>query len=374
VTQILGQDRAFALLQSSLASGRLHHAYIFYGPQGVGKSLVARWFAKTLLCSDAQPDFSGQITPCDACTSCRLLNETPVQSDENEDAPARPTAHPDVHFVNKELARFSEDAAVRQRKLLNIPVDVIENNLLKPAYLAPTLSKRKVFIVDEAELIDTVGQNKLLKTLEEPPAGTFIILVTSNNDRLLTTIRSRCQQVVFGALTPEVIEAWAQKNVGTWTPEERQWLARFSGGSLGRAALTVEYDLRPWGANVLPAIDSMARGAYPARLGKDMHAFVEDLAARWVENHDNASKDAANKMAATLMWSMITQHARAKLNAAAATLTPGDVVAADAALVPWTRVIDAVAAVESEVGANVNMSLACDHFVSLMFRAMTAPV
>ena len=376
VTQVLGQDRAFSLLQSCLQSGRLHHAYIFYGPQGVGKSIVAKWFAKTLLCLDAQPDFSGQITPCESCTSCKLLQsmEQPAGAEGSENTtPARPTAHPDLHVVTKELARFSEDAAVRQRKLLNIPVDVIETNLLQPAYLAPTLGKRKVFIVDEAELIDPVGQNKLLKTLEEPPDGTFIILVTSSHDRLLTTIRSRCQQVPFAALSPEVIEQWAQQHASSWSADERVWLARFSGGSLGRAVMAVEYDLRQWGKVVLPAIDGMGRNSYPTRLGKEIHGFIEDLAAKWVDNHDNASKDAANKMASAMMWSMITQHARAKLATAAASLTPGDFVSADAALVPWTRVVDAVSTVESETAANVNLALACDHFVSLLFRGLLSP-
>lgn len=371
VTQVLGQDRAFSLLQACLQSGRLHHAYIFYGPQGVGKSIVARWYAKTLLCLDAQPDFSGQISACGACASCKLLDamDAPVSDD---DADARPTAHPDLHLVNKELARFSDDAAVRQRKLLNIPVDVIETHLLEPAYLAPTLGKRKVFIVDEAELIDPVGQNKLLKTLEEPTPGTFIILVSSSQDRLLATIRSRCQQVPFAALSAEVIDQWAKQHASEWSADERAWLARFSGGSLGRAAMAVEYDLRPWGKTVIGAIEQISRTNYPARLGKDIHAFIEDLAARWVDNHDNASKDAANKMASAMMWSMITQHARAKLAAAAATLAPGDFVSADAALLPWTRAIDAVSTVESETAANVNLSLACDHFVSLLFRAMTS--
>src|SRR5690606_4650358 len=118
--------------------------------------------------------------------------------------------HPDLHVVTKELARYSEDRSTRERKLTQIPVDVLRTELIEPVYRAAQMGHGKVFIVDEAELLNDAGQNAMLKTLEEPPAGTTIILVTSIQDRLLPTIRSRCQRVAFVPLPDSVVSRWLQ--------------------------------------------------------------------------------------------------------------------------------------------------------------------
>lgn len=361
---ILGQTKAIEVLQAALRNGRLHHAYIFHGPAGVGKFTLARAFARLLLCHDPQADLTGQVVACDACASCRLI---PAKAPpEGDPAPV----HPDLIITTKELARYSEDRQVRDRKLISIPVEVIKQYFLEPAYRAAQLRHNKVMIIDEAELIAPVGQNAMLKTLEEPPAGMFLILVTSSEDRLLPTIRSRCQRITFVSLSDADFDAWLSARGAELTPAQRQWLLNFANGSPGRAELALKYDLLEWSETILPGIDEARAGRPPSKLGGIIAASINAFAERWVDAHANASKEAANKLAAGLMWSMIAQHARRRMAQAAAKLTPGDNDAASAALEPWLGVIDALNTAEVELGANVNLGLVCDHLLSGMHRSL----
>lgn len=372
---IIGQPRAIDTLQAALQSGRVHHAFVFHGPTGVGKFTTAVSFARVLLCHDPQPDLAGRVTACDACASCRLLHDRVEQastseSDDGDDVTIG-GAHPDFHVVTKELARFSDDKTTRERKLMNIPVAVLEEHLVGPVYRAAQLKHHKVFIVDEAELIDPFfGQNKLLKTLEEPPAGTYIILVTSNEDRLLPTIRSRCQRVSFFSLSDDVIGAWYARQDLHWREDELQWMTDFAAGSLGRAATAVQHDLVQWARTVIPGIEQLARGNAVSELGEQIGTMIDDFASGWVKSHANASKEAANKRAADMMWTLITQYARRQITTLAPRCDGSDVLADEAQLMPWLGVIDAVAQVEREVATNVNLKLACDHLVSLLSRAL----
>ncbi len=246
-------------------------------------------------------------SPCGDCESCRLLGTRAAGSD----TAAR--AHPDFHVVTKELARFSDDRSTRERKLITIPFEVLRTSLLEPVYRSAQLGHAKVVIVDEADLIDPRGQNILLKTLEEPPANTYLILVTSSEDKLLPTIRSRCQRVAFLPLPEEIVSRWIGGHAKDWSAAQRRWLVQFAGGSLGRAAMAVQYNLAEWSTLVLPAIEQAAQGRFPAGLGTTIAKCIDEFAKRWVEEHENASKDAANRLAGSLMWTMISQHARGKL-------------------------------------------------------------
>ncbi len=370
---IYGQKHAIAVLQAGLASGRLHHAFIFHGPKGVGKMTTALAFARVLLCHEpgrnqaGVPGEPGVPMACGGCESCRLLDAPPpkpAKGDDGDDLPAAATAHPDLHIVNKELARYSSDKNIRERKLLSIPFEVLKEHFVDPVYRTAQLRHNKVFVVDEAELITPVGQNILLKALEEPPAGTYIVLVTSNEERLLPTIRSRCQRVGFGSLADADVEAWLDaKQPRDATGHDRAWLIAFAQGSIGRAELAREYDLRNWATAVLPGIDVMARGDCPLELGKTMAGLMDGFAAAWVKAHSGASKEAANKMAAGLMWSIITQHARTQVAAIAGQTAGAKPAEMEARLDPWLRVIEAVTRAEAELASNLNMGMVCDHLV-----------
>ncbi len=331
-----------------MASGRLHHAWIFHGPAGVGKFTTAMAFGCALLGVEA-----GTIQWGD-------------EDDEHDDEAGLRTPHPDLHVVTKELARYSDDATVRNRKLTQIPVEVLREYLIGPVNRAAQAGGRKVFIVDEAELLNPTGQNALLKTLEEPPAGTVIVLVTSSEERLLPTIRSRCQRQAFVPLSDAVVRDWVQQS-GKVAAGEVDWLVRFAAGSLGRATLAVEHGLAEWGQTILPRLDQAANGQGGGALGGLMAERIDGFAKGWVEAHKNASKEAANKLAADLMGAMLANHARHRLHELAGGVD-GDLSSAEAAASPWLGVIDAVSRMRELLGSNVNLSIVCDHLAASVGR------
>jgi len=360
--QILGQTSATAQLQAALAADRLAHAFIFHGPAGVGKFTTALIFGKLLLCHAPATDLAGQTIACDACPSCRLFRGTDAQIT---------SAHPDLHVLTKELAATSSVAELRRRKQLNIPVDLVREHIVggttmdgkfhdAPAYQSSKMNHGKVFIIDEAELLAAEGQNAMLKTLEEPPKATHLFLITSSEDKLLPTIRSRCQRVAFAPLADQIVDNWLETKAGVADASQRQALVTFASGSLGRAKLAIDWDLGEWGRTLLGAVDAIAAGRVEASLGSDIASRVGDFAEAWVKAHDGASKEAANHRAAGLMWSMIANHARRQLAAAADDPTR---------LEGWLAVIDALRTTESELASHVNLSLVCDHLASLMHRA-----
>ncbi|MEM7627084.1 MAG: DNA polymerase III subunit [Planctomycetota bacterium] len=363
---IFGQPHALDQLHAQLASGRIHHAQIFHGPTGVGKFTTALALAKVLLCHATERDLAGRVMACGGCASCRAfrLPDNPDDAGQNLDAfPG--VAHPDLHVVNKELARYSDDRQVRDRKLTSIPVDVLRTALIEPAYLGAQLSHGKFFIVDEAELLNAAGQNALLKTLEEPPTpseggGTTIILVTSNEDRLLPTIRSRSQRIAFVPLPDEVLDRYLQEHGESLTPVERSWLVSYAQGSLGRARLVLDYRLTEWADVIVGQLNRLTGGRAVPSLGADMAERINGFAETWVKNHTNASKEAANKLAAGLMFSLVAVFARQQLDRLAEECDPADPDTAEAKLNPWLDTISALRTAESRLNSNVNLGLVCD--------------
>ena len=411
--KILGQYSAVSMLTTCLRSRRVHHAYIFHGPVGVGKFTTALAWAKVLLCQEQIVDGGGGPMACSQCLSCQWF--APSKSPQGFLTDADP-AHPDLHVIRKELAAVSSNPQLRQRKQLNIPIDLLRERLLggqtsDQKYHSPVVAQTshlghgKVFVIDEAQLLDLPGQNSLLKVLEEPPAETFLILVTSNLDRLLITIRSRCQPVSFGPLPDHVVADWldqhaaslsqpsdpsaqprgrsktksiAKRKSNSKTKAQHQTegsrtefieglyreagescdtssslksnglseahkdgLIGFAAGSLGIARLAVQYGLYDWVQKVIPAVDHMTQGRYPVDLGGEMAAMIDAFAKRWVEKDEHASKDAANKLAARLMWSLIGQHARRQLTCLAQEQAHPNPLVMEPLLEPWLGVIDA---------------------------------
>ncbi len=400
---VLGQPRAIDLLQTSLQSGKLHHAFIFHGPPGVGKFTTAVGFAQILLCH--QPISNNNLrAPCGLCPSCQLMNAgssanapaaeppptksrktkarsasatDPDSDDDGNDSDPDTSAlnmqrwaHPDLHIVTKELARFDDEKSVRERKLITIPVEVLRRHLLAPAYRTAQLQHGKVFIIDEAQLIDLVGQNLLLKTLEEPPADHYFVLVTSQEDKLLPTIRSRCQRIPFVALESAILAQWLDRQsvIQKFSPTQRQWLIDFAGGSLGRLDLALRYELVNWGRELLPMLDQVQRDEFPLELGSTFARLIDEFALNWVAVHGkSASKEAANRLAANLLFTLISQWARRQMTLAADKAPAGDLVALDAHLDPWLQVIDLVHKTESQLAASLNLGLLCDHLALHLF-------
>ena len=343
--RILGQPAAVETLTAGLRSERLHHAWIFSGPKGVGKFTTAMELAGILL----DPGARETLEAAPGGETARLIEAG---------------AHPDLHVIRKELALYSEHARLRDRKLLNIPIDLLRERMIggdiegkfhdAPAYRTPVLGHRKVFIIDEAELIDRVGQNALLKTLEEPPARTYIVLVTSRPQRLLPTVRSRCQHVRFAPLDDEALGAWLDRSGLELGPGERAWTERFCEGAPGLAQLAAEYGFHEWQTRLDPMLAQLDRGRFPAEMGQAMADLVEAFAVAWVKRHDNASKDAANKDGARFVLALLAAHARCGLDGA---------IEDDAARPGWLAVIDLISSAEQELYANVNLKLVLENLV-----------
>jgi DNA polymerase-3 subunit delta' len=250
---VQGQPRALAQLQRSLRSDRLASTWMFAGPAGTGKFTLAVQLSKTILCDkplkeknagrvpQLEKDFSLTL-PCGTCESCRAVDSG---------------NHPDLHIVTKELIRYHDSGGKSKGTTMSIHVirgeitgDPAENKEAKIAKRS-FRGKGKVFIIDEADLMEPPAQNALLKTLEEPPAGSYVILITASPQDLLSTIRSRSQLVEFGPLPDAVVslaltKPWktAGRNdegepivveIAGLSKSDAALLARLARGSLGRA-------------------------------------------------------------------------------------------------------------------------------------------
>jgi DNA polymerase-3 subunit delta' len=206
-SDIRDQDHATATLRRSVASGKVPHAYLFVGPEGVGKRVTARTLAMALCCERNEPD------PCGACEHCRKISED---------------VHPDVRLlgVPDDKKRIPIDAVREADRWLGI---------------RPHEGRSKILIVDPAEAMTDAAANAILKTLEEPRAGSFIVLLTAAASALLPTVRSRCQIVRFRPLAENTVAEILV--AGGADPAIARVAAALSGGSLVRARQHVGEEL-----------------------------------------------------------------------------------------------------------------------------------
>jgi hypothetical protein len=310
---VLGQQRAIAELRAAIASDRIHHSWVFHGPVGVGKFTTALAFAAVILDATSQAALSGRIEPDPSSYTQRLLASG---------------THPDLHIITKELVAISRVPELRDAKQRNIAKEVLEEFLIEPATKTRSSADRamasKVFIVDEAELIDAKGQNSLLKTLEEPPSGSVIILVTAHEERLLPTIRSRSQPVAFAPLGDDDMKKWmsaAKLDLSGLNADGKSWLLSFAAGSPGAAQLAVQTGLPAWHASMAPLLTELDAGRFPIDFASTASKLIDEWAQAWIDRpgSENASKDAANKAAARLMFRLLNEHFRSRLRALAGT-------------------------------------------------------
>jgi DNA polymerase-3 subunit delta' len=199
-TQLLGQEKAKRLLARSFAAGRIPHAYIFKGPEGVGKRLFARGVAGAVNCRDTK-----RLGACGVCSSCKKF---------------RSMNHPDFLLISPERGVIKIDQIRRLTKELSYP---------------PYESKMRVVVLEDVHTMRREAANSLLKTLEEPPANNLLILTAEASQDILATLSSRCQVVPFTQLTVDDTTAiLVQQGVDR---EAAQLLARLSEGSPGKALL-----------------------------------------------------------------------------------------------------------------------------------------
>lgn len=217
---------------------RLAHALLFHGPDGVGKELFARGVAEVLLCPrSAESPVDGQTAET---LGCETLLAGCGQCDDCA-AVARNT-HPDLHIVYRQLHREHPDPTVRSRKGLELGIDVVRHFLIERVGLTPQRGRYKVFIVRDADRITLQAQNSLLKTLEEPPGATVLMLLAASLDRLLPTVLSRCQSVPFDALPAPFIRQVLGQTHPDLPNAALDWYTRQANGSLGLATREVAED------------------------------------------------------------------------------------------------------------------------------------
>jgi DNA polymerase-3 subunit delta' len=222
---VLGQSTAVQTLRRALASGRAHHAYLFDGPDGVGKERAAFGLAQALVCERRQAGSADACGECSACT--RALPRAGER---------RPT-HPDVVVLERGLY---DAAAIGRRtpEAQDISIDQVRTLVLARAAFPPYEGRAKVFIVRRAEELNLSAANALLKTLEEPGARTHFVLLTSSGDSLLPTIRSRTQRVRFGTLANAVVVGLLLAE-GV-EPERATELSSLAGGSMATARMLAD--------------------------------------------------------------------------------------------------------------------------------------
>jgi len=218
-------------LERALSTGKVHHAYRFEGPSGVGKEMAAFAFAQALVCASTPPE--GQAYR--ACGQCSACNRAVTFSSEPPQVPI----HPDIVIIERGL--YPPEALRRNRpELQEISVDQIRRLVLERASFPPHEGRARVFIVRRAHELSLSAANALLKTLEEPLRNTYFILVTDRGNDLLPTILSRTQVVRFGPLPEPLVRSILEKQGAT--PEAAQMAAELSGGSAGAAIALADVD------------------------------------------------------------------------------------------------------------------------------------
>src|SRR5210317_2302663 len=177
-TELVGQEHVVQALVNALDNDRLHHAYLFTGTRGVGKTTIARIFAKSLNCEEGVSS-----TPCGKCSACEEINEG--------------------RFIDL----IEVDAASRTK---------VEDTreLLENVQYAPTRGRYKVYLIDEVHMLSNHSFNALLKTLEEPPPHVKFLLATTDPQKLPVTVLTRCLQFNLRRLPADQIQDYLQDILG----------------------------------------------------------------------------------------------------------------------------------------------------------------
>lgn len=258
--QTIGQSKALALFEYGLKTGSLAHAYLFVGPSHVGKHTLALEIAQALNCYGTEP-------PCGECKSCRRIADG---------------KHADVTIISLNSSIGLKEAKSR----VEIGIDDIKE-LQRSASLPPYEGKCKIFIIDGAEHLSNEASNCLLKTLEEPPRGVIIFLLTAEEVRLLPTVVSRCQRVELKPLPGKEIERVLIGSYGV-NADNARLLAHLSQGCVGwalMASIDGSY-LEQQGqrlSEILSLVDVSweERFAFVSRIGNDRR-LAEEIIKFWL--------------------------------------------------------------------------------------------
>lgn len=204
-SEVYGNASVLLNLKNAVAYKRVAHCYMLCGADGLGKRMIAKAFAKSIQC-EAKGAY-----PCGVCASCKQI--------ENEN-------HPDVVYV-------------RHEKPTVFGVDDIREGLNRSIVIKPYKSEKKIYILEDGELLNAQAQNAMLKTIEEPPSYAVILILTSNREVFLPTILSRCVELSLQPVQDDDIVRCLTKR-GFNMDLNRDEVLRFAGGNIGRAIAYLE--------------------------------------------------------------------------------------------------------------------------------------
>lgn len=341
---IEGHDENVERFRRILAGERLASTFLFVGPPGIGKRTFALKLAQALLC---EVNADAELNPCGTCPSCQQVSAG---------------SHPDLELIVKP----ADKSFIPVETFIGDRDHRMRDGLCHNISLKPYCGGRKIAIIDDADYLNQEGANCLLKTLEEPPPKSVIILIGSSEQTQLPTIRSRCQIVRFRPLQEDVVAALLRSLSEVETDSEAAQLAALSQGSLQRAKQFADAELREFRGEFLVRLAQLPERALG--LATNVGAFV-----------DAAGKDApARRERLKLVILMAIDYYRALVRQASGLQSAGDsemASAVDAAI--RTRNIDVEAAAscvercldaQAQVDANANQATLIECWIDDLAR------
>jgi DNA polymerase-3 subunit delta' len=332
---ILEQPVAVDQLRRAYNSDRLPHGIIFAGPVGVGKATTAALLSQLFLCEKPKGDL-----PCGVCGSCKAMLAG---------------AHPDYHVITKELIRYHDKTG--KSKGIDLSIHVIRPEVVEKSAKKSSMGRGKVFIIEQADLMNTPAQNALLKTLEEPPGRTLVVLITEQIGQMLPTIRSRCQMIRFGQLS----EATVARELVARGIEAKlaQKAAHIAEGSLGIALRWIEDGVIDSVDQMLRQLDEIFAGRPADALPDWFKSTAEAYAEKQWARDELSSKDQANREGLGLFLKLAANHVRVRMR------TERD----PDQLESYCSRIDAIVRAEGYLDANVNVALTLQQLAMAMEMA-----
>lgn len=249
---LIGHEQPREWFRNAIVTGRLASTFLFVGPEGIGKRTFARLLAKSLLCGHGRGDI---LAPCGHCEDC---------------AQVEASTHPDL----LQVAKPPEKATIPIELLIGERESRMREGLCHEIHLRPYSGRRKVAILDDADSLSIEGGNAMLKTLEEPPADSLLILIGTSLQRQLPTIRSRCQTIIFRPLDDDQFCQLLLRRGLAETLDEAQELAALSDNNISEARQLKEAEeLREFRSVLL---NSLSAEVIPmAQLTKSFSGLVE---------------------------------------------------------------------------------------------------
>jgi len=288
-SNVIGQDRVKQILINAILNEKVAHAYLFYGPEGVGKDAMAIEFAKALNCERKKGE------ACDECKTCKGISEfshpnvklvfkLPLGKNETkDDSPLEKLDESEIKIIQEQVKLKSQNPyhKITIPRANSIKINSIREIKMEISH-STFIPGWRVVIVSEADAMTEQAANAFLKTLEEPTPKTVIILTTSNKDRLLPTITSRCQLVRFSYLSDDEIAKALVDRYGLSEARARL-VARLANGSFGKAIELLDVTVEDKRIRPIDFLATIASGKI-VKLLIEIEKIVTDYERSEIEN------------------------------------------------------------------------------------------